>query len=65
LDFSGSVGPLLADVVGHLNDHADWVRHTGFLHPLHHVRGVVIQQMATELFGLFGDASFHINLRPD
>ena len=52
----GRVGQLLADVVGHLNDHADWICHAGFLHSLHHIRGVVIQQMATELFGLFGDA---------
>ena len=39
---------LLADVVGHLNDHADWIRHAGFLHSPHHVRGVVIEQLTSE-----------------
>lgn len=59
----GRVGQLLADVVGHFNDHAHWICHAGFLHPFHHIRGVVIQQMPTELFGLFGDASFHGSAR--
>ena len=54
---------LLADFVGHLNDHADRICHAGFLHPLHHIRRVVIQKMATELFGLFGNASFHGSAR--
>ena len=43
LFLKGRVGELLADVVGHLNDHADRISHAGFLHPLHHIRGVVIQ----------------------
>jgi hypothetical protein len=48
LFFKGRVGQLLADVVGYFDDHADWIRHAGFLHSLHHIRGIVIQQMATE-----------------
>lgn len=63
LFLKGRVGQLLADVVCHFNDHADRIRHPRFLHPLHHIRGVVVQQMATELFGLFGDASFHGSAR--
>ena len=59
LFLKGCVGQLLADVVGHLNDHPDRVRHPGFLHPLHHIRGVVVQQVSAELFGLFGDAFDH------
>ena len=59
LFLKGRVSQLLADVVGHLNDHPDRVRHPGFLHPLHHIRAVVVQQMPTELFRLLGDASFH------
>ena len=54
----GCVGQLLADVVGHLNDHADWICHAGFLHSRHYIRDVVIEQMTSELFGLFGDAWF-------
>ena len=57
------VGQLLADVVGHFNDHPHRIRHPGFLHPFHYIRGVVIQQMPTELFGLFGDAAFHGSAR--
>jgi hypothetical protein len=63
LFLKGCVGQLLADVVGHLNDHADRIRHAGFLHPFHYIRGIVIQQMPTELFGLFGDAAFHRSAR--
>jgi hypothetical protein len=59
LFLKGRVGQLLADVVGHFNDHADRICHARFLHPLHHIRCVVIQQMPTELFGLLGDAAFH------
>ena len=40
---------LLADVVGHFNDYPDRFRHAGFLHPLHDIRRIVIQQMPTSL----------------
>ncbi len=53
LFLKGRVGQLFADVVGHLNDHPHRIRHAGFLHPFHHIRRVVVQQMSTELFGLF------------
>ncbi len=63
LFLKSGVSELLAYVVGHLNDHADRIGHAGFLHPLHHIRGVVVEQMSTELFGLLGDATFHGSAR--
>lgn len=54
---------LLANFGGHLNDHADRVCHAGLLHSLHQVRRIVVQQIPTELFGLFGAAGFHGSAR--
>ena len=59
LFLKGCVGQLLSNVVGHFNNESDRIRHAGLLHPLHHVRSVVVQQMTTELFGLLGNAFGH------
>ena len=63
LFLKGRVGQLFADVVGHLNDHSDRIRHAGFLHPFRNIRSIVVQQVTAELFGFFGDASFHGSAR--
>ena len=63
LFLKGRVGQLLADVIGHLDDHSHWIRHAGFLHPLHHIRRIVIEQVPTELFGFLGDAWFNGSAR--
>jgi len=42
LFLKGCVGQLLADVVGHLNDHPDRIRQAGLLHSLHHVRSIMV-----------------------
>ena len=48
LFLKGCVRQLFADIVGHLNDEPNRIRHAGFLHPVHNVRSVVIEQMAAE-----------------
>ncbi len=65
LFLKGCVGQLLANVVGHLDDHADRIRHAMLLHPFHHIRGIVIQQVPTELFGLFGESLIHLQYPED
>jgi hypothetical protein len=54
----------IADVVGHLDDHPDRIRHAGLLHSLHHVRSIMVQQMTAELFGLLGNAFGHRGRSP-